>query len=75
EAGGGEGYTEKFTERFTEKFAGSSRPLPEMVEELERETIRRVLEKTGGSVAKAARLLGMPRQTLQYKIGKLGLGG
>ncbi|MCL4517203.1 MAG: sigma 54-interacting transcriptional regulator [Firmicutes bacterium] len=51
------------------------RPLPELVEDLEREAISRALEKTGGSVARAARLLGMPRQTLQYKIGKLGLGG
>ncbi len=78
ESGGGEGRTERFTERVTVPSRPAPemiRSLPEMVEDVEREAISRALEKTGGSVARAARLLGMPRQTLQYKIGKLGLGG
>jgi two-component system, response regulator RegA len=37
---------------------------------LEREHIERVLRECSGNVSKAARLLGMNRRTLQYKLAK-----
>lgn len=37
---------------------------------LEREHIERVLNECGGNVSKAARLLGVHRRTLQYKLAK-----
>jgi arginine utilization regulatory protein len=40
---------------------------------VEKELIRRALERSGGNVSSAARFLGIPRQTLQYKIRSLGL--
>ncbi len=41
--------------------------------EVEKTLIRRALEKTGGNRSKAARLLGITRQTLLYRIEKHGL--
>ena len=38
---------------------------------LERSLIARALERTGGNVSRAARLLGLSRRTLQYRIAKL----
>jgi two-component system response regulator PilR (NtrC family) len=38
---------------------------------LERSLIARALEKTAGNVSRAARLLGLSRRTLQYRIAKL----
>lgn len=40
---------------------------------VEKELIRRALERSGGNVSRAAKLLGIPRQTLQYKIKNLGM--
>jgi len=37
---------------------------------VEREHIERVLSECGGNVSKAARVLGMHRRTLQYKLAK-----
>jgi two-component system, response regulator RegA len=37
---------------------------------LEREHIERVLKECGGNVSKAARVLGLHRRTLQYKLAK-----
>lgn len=37
---------------------------------VEREHIERVLRECNGNVSKAARVLGMPRRTLQYKLAK-----
>jgi two-component system NtrC family response regulator len=44
------------------------------LEEVERDLIRQALERTGGSVAPAARLLGVSYKTLQYRVRKHGLG-
>lgn len=44
-----------------------------VINDVEKELIRRALERAGGNVSRAARLLGIPRQTLQYKIRSLGL--
>ncbi|MBI9090464.1 MAG: sigma 54-interacting transcriptional regulator [Desulfobacterium sp.] len=40
---------------------------------LERTTIIKALETTGGNISKAAGLMGMSRQLLGYKLNKLGL--
>ncbi len=42
-----------------------------VLEKTERELIQQALEYTGGNKTKAAELLGIPRQTLKYKIDKL----
>lgn len=44
--------------------------LNEEIEQLERRMIREALVKSGGNVSKAARLLDVPRQTIQYKMEK-----
>jgi arginine utilization regulatory protein len=49
-------------------------PLRETMEEIERALIERALEQSQGNVQRAARLLGVPRQTLQYRLGKLKKG-
>jgi DNA-binding NtrC family response regulator len=41
---------------------------------MEREILARALERTGGNLARAARLLGTTRQTLRYRVQKHGLG-
>lgn len=44
--------------------------LPEAVELVERGMITRAMGQTGGNITRAARLLGITRQALQYKLGK-----
>jgi two-component system, NtrC family, response regulator AtoC len=41
-----------------------------VVDEVTRQLIGRAMEKTGGNTAQAARLLGIPRGTLRYKLKK-----
>jgi DNA-binding NtrC family response regulator len=41
------------------------------LDELERTLILRALEKSGGNVTRAARLLGLSRRTLQYRLEKI----
>ena len=48
-------------------------PLTQAVEKKEREIIVSALKATDGNVSKAADLIEVPRQTLQYKIKKYGL--
>lgn len=43
------------------------------VEKVEREMITRVLSSMKGNKTKAGQILGIPRQTLKYKMGKLGI--
>ena len=45
--------------------------LSEMVRNYENEIIKKALKKTGGNISKTAKMLGIPRQTLQYKIDKI----
>lgn len=47
--------------------------LRSQLEAAEREAILRALKEAGGKVATAARLLGLPRQTLQYRMRILGI--
>jgi DNA-binding NtrC family response regulator len=41
------------------------------LEALERDLVRRALDKAGGNVTRAARLLGLSRRTLQYRLEKI----
>ena len=52
---------------------GSIQPLNNAVEKVEREVILSALEQTDYNITKAAKLINVPRQTLQYKIKKLEL--
>lgn len=45
----------------------------ETVRELENALIRRAFAESCGNVSQTARLLGIPRQTLQYRLKKLGI--
>jgi transcriptional regulator with PAS, ATPase and Fis domain len=47
------------------------RPLPQLIAELERSSIRSALEATGGNKVSAARLLGISRATLYEKLAEL----
>ncbi len=47
--------------------------LKESVKNWEKQFIQDALKETGGNVTKAAQLLKIPRQTLQYKIKKYGI--
>jgi transcriptional regulator with PAS, ATPase and Fis domain len=49
------------------------RPLRAVIEESEREHLKRVLEKTGGHRAQAAKLLGVSRKVLWEKLRNHGL--
>jgi len=44
------------------------------LDEMEREILARALERSGGNLARAARLLGTTRQTLRYRVQKYRLG-
>lgn len=53
-------------------------PLPKDgvdLEALERDLIRQALSRTGGNKTRAARLLGLSRDTLRYRVEKYGLEG
>jgi DNA-binding NtrC family response regulator len=45
--------------------------LADVLTDVERRLVRWAMDKTGGNLARAAELLGVPRSTLQYKISKL----
>jgi arginine utilization regulatory protein len=44
--------------------------LPEAVDLVERGMIKRAMAQTAGNITRAARLLGITRQSLQYKLSK-----
>lgn len=46
------------------------RALPEVMRHVEEQIITEALEATEGNVLRAAKLLGIPRQTLQYKLSQ-----
>ena len=46
-----------------------------VVDEVTSQLIRRAMDQTGDNTAQAARLLGIPRGTLRYKLKKYGLSG
>jgi transcriptional regulator with GAF, ATPase, and Fis domain len=43
------------------------------VKDYERQRILEALDKTGGNQSQAAKLLGLPRRTLAYKMARLGI--
>jgi len=49
------------------------RPLKEIIDDYEKEVIIQALEEKEYCITKAAKLLGIPRQTLHYKINKLDI--
>jgi transcriptional regulator with GAF, ATPase, and Fis domain len=55
---------------------GHTFPLPPhglVFEDLERDLVRQALERTGGNQTQAARLLGMTRDQIRYRIRKFDL--
>jgi arginine utilization regulatory protein len=52
---------------------GSIQPLNDAIEKVEKEIIISALEQTDYNITKAAKLINVPRQTLQYRIKKLEL--
>lgn len=64
----------KYNERNQQLHNGnSSLSLKHQVNKLEQQLIEKALTMTNGNVKKAAQLLELPRQTLQYKLEKLKL--
>ena len=53
------------------EWAAGERSLPEMVREIEEKIIAEAMKQTEGNVLRAAKLLGIPRQTLQYKLSQM----
>jgi DNA-binding NtrC family response regulator len=49
--------------------AGPLRPLPQLIAELERNSIQSALVATNGNKVSAARMLGISRATLYEKLG------
>lgn len=49
------------------------KPLTETINKVEAIMITGALQRTGGNITKAAQVLKVPRQTLQYKIGKYNI--
>ena len=43
------------------------------IDDLERELFKKALGQTSGNVSKAARLIGLTRRTLQYRMEKWGI--
>jgi transcriptional regulator with PAS, ATPase and Fis domain len=66
------------TEGLSRESNGSVVELPNEGIDLEgvvRDLIRQAMQKSGGNKAKAARLLGISKPTLIYRLQKLGLNG
>ena len=49
------------------------KPLTETINKVETIMITSALQRTGGNITKAAKILEIPRQTLQYKMGKYNI--
>jgi sigma-54-dependent transcriptional regulator len=65
---------ENTIEYLTDQFCDNITESLEAIEEaIVRRIIARTLRKTGGNQTKAARLLGIKRRTLNYKIKKLNI--
>ena len=53
---------------------GVPRSLPDYLDQLEREAIRKALEKTGQNRTAAAKLLGITFRALRYRMQRLEIG-
>jgi transcriptional regulator with GAF, ATPase, and Fis domain len=49
------------------------RPYRDVIREVDHRVFRQALEATEGSVAQAAKLLGLPNSTFRYRVQQLGL--
>ncbi|SHM67044.1 arginine utilization regulatory protein [Caldanaerovirga acetigignens] len=58
---------------YVEHRAGRSSTVKSRVDEYERELIINALKSTNGNITKAAQLLGIKRQALQYRLRKFGI--
>ncbi|PCD01782.1 DNA-binding response regulator [Sphingomonas spermidinifaciens] len=56
-----------------EALSAADLPLPERVRAFERAAIVDAVRRTGGEVAAATRLLGIPRETFYYRVKRLGI--
>lgn len=56
--------------QFSKKAAATSLSLRENIDQLEKSLIAKALAETAGNINQAAKLLEIPRQTLQYKLKK-----
>lgn len=64
-------YLQEYYKRNSQKKAKAKlKPLTETVKKVESVMIKRALRQTAGNITKAAEILKVPRQTLQYKISK-----
>lgn len=61
------------TPAFAPSVAGRDCPESLSIPEMERDMVIRTLDKTDWNVTKSARLLGLTRDMLRYRIEKLGL--
>jgi len=51
----------------------SDKPLPDIIESIEKKLIHKTLSDSGYNISEAARILGIKRQALQYKIKKYNI--
>lgn len=51
----------------------SDKPLPDIIESIEKKLIHKTLSESGYNISEAARILGIKRQALQYKIKKYNI--
>jgi len=56
-----------------EKAAAKKNSLPKALKEKEKNEIMRILQTTSGNISQSARMLGMSRQNLQYKIRRFNI--
>lgn len=56
-------------------FLGEGKPLKERMQEFETAYIHHVVDKYGGNISRAAKELQISRQSLQYRLRKLGIRG
>ncbi|WNC17696.1 sigma 54-interacting transcriptional regulator [Brevibacillus brevis] len=56
-------------------FLGEGKPLKETMQEFETAYIHHVVDKYGGNISRAAKELQISRQSLQYRLRKLGIRG
>ncbi len=63
-------------ENWTQEFEGDEDGVinyHEIMETVEKKLIEKAIAKSGGNIKEAGRLLGIPRETLRYRIKKLGM--
>ncbi|MNJ00570.1 Bacterial regulatory protein, Fis family [compost metagenome] len=58
---------------FHESHGNGETPMSTSLPEVERDMVRKMLDRTDWNVTKSARLLGLSRDMLRYRIEKLGL--